>query len=273
MSYLPQRKKSAEEINKLRESLGVPGSALPDESPSAPPPAPERTPHPEPPAGQEIDTLVATRHAAEVVHETPPPPETAAPLPVPRSFAPRENHSLKRSEHVAQAEDASPSSVRAPKQVRSLRRSEREPVSAPTPSAGPATSALPNHRHSDEEIAEMRRREMLTMAGAPPPNPKFSAAHLGVVIPGYLLAAIVWLPLADTLYLSLNAGAGWSFLGQPAYPIAIPAAAALIALLIASFVFLKKPISRHHAAFITAITVFALVFEALHYFPQLRHAT
>jgi hypothetical protein len=116
---------------------------------------------------------------------------------------------------------------------------------------------------------------MLAMAGSPGPtaDPRFSSAHLGLVIPGYLLAALVWLPLADTLYLSLSAGAGWSFLGQPAYHIAIPAAAAVIALLIASFVFLKKPISRHHAAFITAITVFALVFEALHYFPQLRHAT
>lgn len=272
MSFLPQRKKSAEEIAKLRESLGVPDSPLPDEPPAAPP-APERVPLPEPTARQEVDTLVATRHAAEVVHETPLPRETAAPLPVPRSFAPRENHSLKRSEHVAPAEEASPSPAKTPKQVRSLRRSEREPVSAPTPSSSPATSAIPNYRHSDEEIAEMRRREMLSMAAVPAPNPKFSAAHLGVVIPGYLLAAVVWLPLADTLYLSLNAGAGWSFLGQPAYPIAIPAAAALIALLIASFVFLKKPISRHHAAFITAITVFAMVFEALHYFPQLRHAT
>ena len=272
MSYLPQRKKTAEEIAKLRESLGVPDSPLPHE-PLPTPPAPKHAPPPELTANQEIDTLVATRHAAEVVHETPPPTEVPASLPVPRSFAPRENHSLKRSEHASRTVEASPSPAKAPKQVRSLRRSEREPVSSPTPTSSPATSALPNYRHSDEEIAEMRRREMLSMAGALPPNPKFSAAHLGVVIPGYLLAAVVWLPLADTLYLSLNAGAGWSFLGQPAYHIAIPAAAALIALLIAGFVFLNKPISRHHAAFITAITVFALVFEALHYFPQLRHAT
>ena len=267
MSFLPQRKKSAEEINKLRESLGVPGSPDPD------PQAPAAQPAPEPPAKQEIDTLVATHHAAEVVHETPPAPEAAAPLPAPKSFAPHETHSLKRSEHVPEPMENPAVSARVPRQVRSLRRSEREPVPSPTPTSGPATSALPSHRHSDQEIGEMRRREMLSMAGAPPPNPKFSAAHLGLVIPGYLLAAIVWLPLADTLYLSLNSGTGWSFLGQPAYHIAIPAAAAVIALLIASFVFLKKPISRHHAAFITAITVFALVFEALHYFPQLRHAT
>lgn len=271
MSFLPQRKKSAEEINKLRESLGVPGSTDPDPSAPVPRPAPE----PEPLAKPEVDTLVATHHAAAVVHETPPAPEPAAPLPVPKSFAPHETHSLKRSEHVPEALESPAVSTRTPRQVRSLRRSEREPVSSPAPgsSPGPGPSALPNHRHSDQEIAEMRRREMLTMAGAPPPNPKFSAAHLGIVIPGYLLAALVWLPLADTLYLSLNSGTGWSFLGQPAYPIALPAAAAVLALLIASFVFLKKPISRHHAAFITAITVFALVFEALHYFPQLRHAT
>lgn len=269
MSFLPQRKKSAEEINKLRESLGVPGSTDPDPSVPVPRPAPE----PEPMAKPEVDTLVATHHAAEVVHEAPPAPEEASPLPVPRTFAPHETHSLKRSEHPQPPEDAL--TARAPKQVKSLRRSEREPISSPAATSGPATSVLPAHRHSDQELGEMRRREMLSMAGGPGPavNPKFAGAHLGLVIPGYLLAALVWLPLADTLYLSLSAGAGWSFLGQPAYHIAIPAAAAVIALLIASFVFLKKPISRHHAAFITAITVFALVFEALHYFPQLRHAT
>lgn len=261
MSSLPQRKKSAEEINKLRESLGVPVSPDPIE--------------PSPPPTREIDTLVPTHHAAEVVHNPQPSPETAAPLPAPSTFAPHESHSLKRSEHPPRHSEDSPSAVSTARPVKSLRRSEREPLTTKTPTSGPATSKLPSHRHSDQELGEMRRREMLAMAGSPGPtaDPRFASAHLGLVIPGYLLAALVWLPLADTLYLSLSAGAGWSFLGQPAYHIAIPAAAAVIALLIASFVFLKKPISRHHAAFITAITVFALVFEALHYFPQLRHAT
>lgn len=258
MSSLPQRKKSPEEINKLRESLGVPVSPDPIED-----------------AERKIDTLAPTHHAAEVAHKPHPSSEFAAPLPAPSTFAPHESHSLKRSEHPQRTSDDASPAVSTAKPVKSLRRSEREPLTSKTPTSGPATSKLPTHRHSDQELGEMRRREMLAMAGGPgtTADPRFSSAHLGIVIPGYLLAALVWLPLADTLYLSLSAGAGWSFLGQPAYHIAIPAAAAAIALLIASFVFLKKPISRHHAAFITAITVFALVFEALHYFPQLRHAT
>lgn len=267
MSSLPQRKKSAEEIAKLRESFGVPGSPLP-ESPPDDSPAP---------ASEEVDTLVATNHEATVVHESPELPEIAEPLPLPPTFAPHENHSLKHSEHIPEPvpEPAREANLpaKSPKQVRSLRRSEREPLAAPSPNSSVPDTKLPSHRHSDREIGELRRREMLAMTATPPPNPKFQGAHLGIVIPGYLLAAGVWLPLADTLYQSLSAGAGWSFLGEPGYPIAVPAACAVIAILIAAFVFLKRPISRHHAAFITMITVFALVFEALHYFPQLRHAT
>ena len=56
-------------------------------------------------------------------------------------------------------------------------------------------------------------------------------------------------------------------------PITIPACCVTVALLIAVFIALKKPLSRHHAAFIAVITLFVIVFGALHFFPHLRNAT
>ena len=50
-----------------------------------------------------------------------------------------------------------------PKPVRSLRKSEQAPPVIATPAAPPPDSKLPIHRHSDQEIAEIRRREALAM--------------------------------------------------------------------------------------------------------------
>jgi uncharacterized YccA/Bax inhibitor family protein len=47
----------------------------------------------------------------------------------------------------------------------------------------------------------------------------------------------------------------------------------LISLAVAAFIGFRKPMSRHHAAFISVLSLFVLVFGALHYFPSLRHAT
>jgi K+-transporting ATPase A subunit len=44
-------------------------------------------------------------------------------------------------------------------------------------------------------------------------------------------------------------------------------------MLVAAFIGIRKPISRHHAAFIAVIALFVIIFGALHYFPHLRHAT
>ncbi len=251
MSFLPQRKKSAEEIAKLRESLGVPGS------PGAAEPDPETPPPPAP----EADVIIPSHHEAAVVHETPPEPEEPArPLPAPASFAPHETHSLKRSERETRPPETQslpePETARKPKVVKSLRKSERGPISVATHAAEPQRdSKLPFHRHSDREIAEIRRREAL--AGmAPPPNPRLAVAHPALIIPGYLLAV---------------AGASCFFFYQ--FTVQATAVCAGAALLIAAFIFLKKPISRHHAAFIAMIALLVIVFGALHFFPQLRHAT
>jgi hypothetical protein len=215
MSLLPQRKKSADEIAKLREDLGIPGLAPAD----APPPS----------------------DAAHV-----PSPSLPEPVPVKRE-----------TEQVGatSAEEISPAPSVPPKKVRSLRKSEQAPLPAQPPEPPPASN-LPIHRHSEDEIMRIRRQEIFAMQNAPQVHPKLIAAHIALVIPGYLLA--------------IGGGVGFYFYDQP---IAATAACAVTALFIAAFIFFKKPLSQHHAAFISVIALFVIVFGALHYFPQLRHGS
>lgn len=254
MSLLPQRKKSAEEIAKLRESLGIPG-VLPDAD------APSAVKETAVPPAEIVDTIVPTHHEATVVH----PPETAPldPLPAPVPHGPKPVHTFKRSEQipaVPHVEPVVPEEIPEPqvpvvKLVRSLRKSEQGPVLPPTPTDSFADSKLPVHRHSDRELNEIRKREALAMMNARP-NPKLAVAHPGLIAPGYVLAV---------------AGASCFYFYE--FPLAATAACAATALLIAGFIFLRRPISRHHAAFIAVIALFVIVFGALHYFPHLQHAT
>ena len=194
MSPLPQRKKSPEEIAKLREGLGIPGDAA----------------------------------------ETTSPAPDAAPKP-------------------AKTKPAS-ASKRAPKPVRSLRKSEQAPLPA-APHEPPPDTPLPFHRHTDQELQDIRLNAALAMP-TPVVNPKLAVAHPGLIIPGYLLAiAAAATPFSDQI------------------PMPVPAICAVAALIIAGFIFLKPPLSRHPAGFIVVATLFIIVFAALHYFPHLRHAT
>ncbi len=220
MSLLPQHKKSAGEIAKLREILEIHDSSVAAETP-----APDS---PEPPAEKPL-----------------------APKPV---------HSLKRSERtpVVAAEADVPLPVvipepREPKQVRSLRKSEQVPLSSvhqPAPD-----SKLPIHRHSDQEIQQIRLHESL--AALPPATHLLARkAHPVIVIPGYLFA--------------IGAAVGYHFYDLQ---IVVTTGCVVIALLFAAFIYFKKPLSLHHAAFIAVVSLFVIVFGALYYFPQLRHGT
>lgn len=233
MSPLPQRKKSSEEIARLRESLGIPGVSQHE---------------PEPP----VDTIVPANHEATIIQGNFP-----AELPKP---ARQQVHSFKRSEQIPIKEEtparipaAAAPSVREPKPVRSLRKSEQAP--APPQPEAPPDSPLPHLRHSDKEIAEIRRREALALMNTQP-NAKLFPAHPAIIIPGYLSA--------------FAAAAGFYFYQ---FPIAATLALVMLALAVAAFIGISKPVSRHHAAFISVISLFDLVFGTLHYFPQLPHAT
>jgi hypothetical protein len=253
MSLLPQRKKSPEELAKLRETLGIPGAAadLPQPSePTAPPAAPA-------PASEHVETIVPAIHQAAVLGNDDPLPlqaEPAAPVAGPKPI-----HSFKRSERspaAAAAAVATPVAAvsRAAKPVRSLRKSEHLPPAAPHPES-PPDSRLPHQRHSDREIEDIRRREVLSMMNAAP-NPRLFPAHPAFIIPGY-----VFPPAA--------AAGIWFY----QFPIAATAGFAVVSLAIAGGILWRRPISRHHAAFIAVLAVFLIVFSALYYFPHLRHAT
>ena len=223
MSLLPQRKKSSEEIAKLRESLGIPGIS------------PE-------------ETTAATAIAA--------PPVEAAPA----HHAPKPVHSLKRSERNPDAPSTEPLlrsvTVTPQPNVTKLdsppRKSAKGRIATPTVT----DSKLPVHRHSDQELNEIRRREAIAMLAAAKPDPRLAVAHPMLLVPGYLLACAGALCFYDYQF-----------------PLNAAASCAGVALLIAAFILLRRPISRHHAAFIAVITLFVIIFGALHYFPHLQHAT
>ena len=260
MSLLPQHKKSAEEIAKLRESLGIPGPSPVEEE------LPAKTPVP----------AAATKQMAEPLLPGISTDHGLATLPVAEVHAAKPVRSLKRSERIpvlAVEDDATldqgivpletpaiqtespPRAPHAPKPVRSLRKSEQIPLPADNHPESPADSKLPGHRHSDKELDQIRRQGVIAMQ-AVATHPMTLKAHPALVIPGYLAAA---------------AGAvGYYFYDLH---ISITAVCVAAALLDAAFIFFKKPLSLHHAAFIAVLSLFVIVFGALYYFPQLRHGT
>jgi hypothetical protein len=139
------------------------------------------------------------------------------------------------------------------KQVRSLRKSEQGPVARPH--RAPADSPLPAHRHSDGEIKAIRKQEALAPHPSIP-HPATLAAHPMVFIPAYLFAFT---------------GGGLAFYFDLA--MAWPAACEAIALAVAVYIYLNKPLSRHHGAFIAVLALLVLVFGAIHYFPNLKYGT
>ncbi len=210
MSSLPQRKKSAEEIAQLRESLGVSPHSAAALHPSA-------TPSHAVQSARSSDTAAHSRH-----HE---------------------------------AADLPPASSRPPKPVRSLRKSEHMPVE-PKPSGTGSAATLPAHRHSHQELEELRRRQALALLDRQAPDPKLLPAHPAWIAPGYLLAV---------------GGSSCFFFEE--VPWTLTATCAAGALIVALSLCLKRPISKHHAAFIAVISLLVIVFGSLHHFPQLQHAT
>jgi hypothetical protein len=217
MSSLPERKKSPEEIAKLREHLGIRGKRPPDQG--------AHQAHDAPDAG--VADAVGQTRAVDGSLARPSPAAATAAVAVP------------------------PPTV--PKPVRSLRKSERVSVAdRPVPRAA---SAIPQVRHSDDEIARIRRREALALMHIAP-DPRIRPAHPLWIAAGYLAVAAA----------AAGAFSGW-------LPPSACASLAGVALAVAAVIGLRKPVSRHHAAFILALSLLALIFGALHYFPQLLHAT
>jgi len=140
------------------------------------------------------------------------------------------------------------------KPVRSLRKSERLDDAVPRLES-PPDSNIPHQRHSPEELEQIRRREVLSMMNTAP-NRRLFPAHPALIAPGYLAIVV--------------AAAGLWFYQIPLWATAI---CAVISFAVATLLFLRHPVSRHHAAFIAVLAVLLLAFSALYYFPQPRHAT
>lgn len=140
---------------------------------------------------------------------------------------------------------------------RSLKRSDWEP-GPQSPTANPAASAtLPSRRHSRSELEEMRRREALSnFSTGPTPSVFPQPASPFTIAAGYLFAS-----------------ASWSWLYWRLLPLELVGGFAALALSCALWILVFRSISRHHSGFIGVITLLALVFAALHYFPQLRYAS
>jgi hypothetical protein len=260
MSLLPQRKKSAEEIAKLRESLGIPGQAPVDQLPSD-----ARFDRPEATEAPSAARFSEPPQAPRPETEAPPEPvlESSPLAPLPIAAPPKQVRSLKKAERVPMLPTDSPlPAAPAPevpilgkKIVKSLKKSEQIPLApVQVPQPGP-DSKLPLQRHSEEEIRRIRRQEAIALQ-ATTAKPSSLAAHVAVVIPAYVLL------VAGTLNFYYYE-----------WKIQVTAACVALALAVATYLFFKKPLSRHHAAFISVMALFVIVFGALHYFPQLRHGS
>lgn len=251
---LPQRRKSAEEIAKLRESMGIPGAAAPvaeeaavaEEEPAAPEEAPVQT--------------TAVIEEAEVPDGAEVPEAGEAPA--------EEEAPLKIGAPLARAEALPPG---VPKPVRSLRKSERRVVERKAPSRSSGAAGIPVRRRSDDELLEMRR-----IQAAPPDQ---AIAHIQqLAVPWPLVTFGYLLPLAGVM---LGGFAAWSpgvarfdfpaeWIGdlsrQPWLAQAGIGALALCcgsAFALCGWIALKKPRSRHHAGFISLIALLVLVFGIL----------
>ena len=126
MSLLPQQKKSAGEITKLRESLGIPGQLPPGISPAVKPPV----------TGPEVP-----RDEVQLGH---PMPSASIPLPVAPASAkpPKVIRSLRKSEQVPLSasplptpspNSKIPSFRRSDEEIREQRRQEAIAAAAPAP--------------------------------------------------------------------------------------------------------------------------------------------
>ncbi|WAC19316.1 hypothetical protein OVA24_18985 [Luteolibacter sp. SL250] len=233
MSNLPKRKKTPEEIAKLRESMGLcdgPAPLIP------PPPAAPEAAAPAPPAPADL------------------PPPQAPPAVAPQPILPTASHP------APEMPAAEPRTPAEPKQVRSLRKSERGPAPAARAQPVPSDSAtvLPSQRRTDFEINQLRRTQAFSVQ--PPVSHLIpQAVHPFMAGLGYLcvfVAAV--LPFIDHFFTDISRY--------------IPGTLCLAGLAISVFILLKKKRSLHHAGFISAIAIFTLIFGALYYFPHLRNA-
>lgn len=244
MSLPQQPKKTPEEIAKLRESMGIIAEAPPREELALETLSAEISDVPLKPApkarksAKKKDSAVLVDGAVE---------ETKRPRVSERTSQPRKTNKNKISEPEPEPEESNQ------KIVRSLRKSEQGPSTSTGSSQ--TNSNFSVFRHSEDEIREIRRMEAFMSR----PQGEYLlplAARRTHLVLGYIFAIVAGI-------------------GIFCYDLKIYYTAPLVvfALLIAGYIYRKKPLSKHHAAFIGVIAIFVAIFGALHYFPYLRYGT
>jgi len=235
---LPQRRKSAEEIAKLRESLGIPGETqdeVAEDEAAIDPPATD------PPAAA----------SAKVQEE-----EAVATTPTPQ---------------VSEKEKEADKLPLPARKVRSLRKSEQKPVEL---SRVETKNGIPVCRHDDRELMEIRRiqatppdQSIAYIQHLAAPWPLVALAYLLPFTGAFLGWFAAWSPRVPepnfpAMWLADLSRAPW--LGQAGF--AALAGCCALGLIAAGWLAWKKPRSRHHAGFITIFAVLIAVFGIIHQF-------
>lgn len=245
---IPKKKKTQEELAALREELGIPDAPpLPGAPRNRPLPQPEKKPEPAP------EAKPAKKPAPPAEKEMPTPKldpahPDASPAPILREPV---VHLDPDAPDLEEAE----TEVREPVQYHSLRKKEL-PL-APAPAVTHKTS-LPAHRHGDDDIARLRKREALEKLQQPQLDPSIQLRAM---------TASPWL-LAPAYIVALGAGATIWQRFHHISPIILLVLSSLLTL----YIFLKKKRSRHHAAILFLIILMTLVFGGLHYAPIFQNA-
>ena len=234
---LPQRRKSAEEIAKLRESLGIPGEAQ-EESEAA---------------DAAIDSPETEEAPAVSVEES---EEAAAPAPA--------------AQVPERAKDTEETPVPARK-VRSLRKSEQKPAEL---SQVETKNGIPVRRHDDRELMEIRRiqatppdQSVAYIQHLAAPWPLVALAYLLPFTGAFLGWFAAWSPKVPepnfpAMLLADLSRAPW--MGQAGFAALVGCCA--LGLIAAGWLAWKKPRSRHHAGFVTIFAVLIAVFGIIHQF-------
>lgn len=252
MSPLPERRKTPEELAKLRESLGIPDA----------PPVTGAAP------GKTESSPAGGVGEPEAVEKAPPPE--------PRETVPAGEEAGGAAD-VPASSGASPGGIEPV--VHTLRKSASLPVDQPKPVRHREDGSLPVRRHTDEELMRLRRMDagVGTAAAEMVAREKLSPQF---VILLYLFASTgLALLMIESLWLSkvpaIDLPFDWLRLavGHEAYRgvvIGLFGGVNLLVLLAAGWVAWRRPLSRHHAGFLTIIAVLVLVFGTLYFFPDLH---
>lgn len=232
MSLLPQRKKSAEEIAELRDNLGIPAQSSGDDTA----------------AFADVPPLPKIDADAFDLKKVDLPVEDFSFVPSLAIDPSIEN------EPAAEAVPAPPNEPVAAKLIVQQHKVEQELVTPPTPLSAESDGKIPNRKRSMGEIEHLRRQIAFAQVELVY-DPRLQKAHSLLVALGYISVLI-------------GASIGY-FYDQP-IPVTAPFVG--ISMLVALYLLIRKPVSRHHAGFIFAICFLAIAFGILHYFPQLQHA-